>query len=38
VILVVYRPGVSAVASKLKVDISGWDNNTGNLKDWYREA
>ncbi|HEY7085234.1 MAG TPA: peptide ABC transporter substrate-binding protein [Hyphomicrobiaceae bacterium] len=38
VIPVVYRPGVTAVASKLKVDISGWDNNTGNLKDWYREA
>ncbi|HUK06009.1 MAG TPA: peptide ABC transporter substrate-binding protein, partial [Burkholderiales bacterium] len=36
VIPVVYRPGVSAVASKLQVDISGWDNNTGNLKDWYR--
>src|SRR5262245_37049546 len=38
VIPVVYRPGVTAVASKLKIDISGWDNNTGNLKDWYREA
>ena len=38
VIPVVYRPGVSAVASKLQVDLSGWDNNTGNLKDWYREA
>jgi peptide/nickel transport system substrate-binding protein len=38
VIPVVYRPTVSAVASKLKVDISGWDNNTANLKDWYREA
>jgi peptide/nickel transport system substrate-binding protein len=38
VIPVVYRPTVSAVASKLRVDISGWDNNTANLKDWYREA
>jgi peptide/nickel transport system substrate-binding protein len=38
VVPVVYRPGVTAVASKLKADISGWDNNTGNLKDWYREA
>jgi len=38
VIPVVYRPGVSAVASKLEVDISGWDNNTANLKDWFREV
>lgn len=38
VIPVVYRPRVVAVASKLQVDLSGWDNDTGNLKDWYREA
>jgi peptide/nickel transport system substrate-binding protein len=38
VIPVVYRPTVSAVSSKLQLDLSGWDNNTGNLKDWYREA
>jgi peptide/nickel transport system substrate-binding protein len=38
VIPIVYRPGVVAVASKLQIDLSGWDNNTGNLKDWYREA
>jgi peptide/nickel transport system substrate-binding protein len=38
VIAVVYRPTVSAVGSKLQVDISGWDTNMGNIKDWYREA
>jgi peptide/nickel transport system substrate-binding protein len=38
VIPIVYRPGVVAVASKLQIDLSGWDNNTGNLKDWYRET
>jgi hypothetical protein len=29
---------VSAVGSKLQVDISGWDTNMGNVKDWFREA
>jgi peptide/nickel transport system substrate-binding protein len=38
VIPVVYRPTVSAVGSKLQVDISGWDTNMGNVKDWFREA
>jgi peptide/nickel transport system substrate-binding protein len=38
VIPVVYRPTVSAVNSKLQVDISGWDVNMGNVQDWYREA
>jgi peptide/nickel transport system substrate-binding protein len=38
VIPVVYRPRVAAVASKLRVDLSGWDTDMGNLKDWYREA
>ena len=38
VIPVVYRPRVAAVGSKLKVDLSGWDTDMGNLKDWYREA
>jgi peptide/nickel transport system substrate-binding protein len=38
VIPVVHRPRVAAVSHKLKVDISGWDNDMGNLKDWYREA
>jgi peptide/nickel transport system substrate-binding protein len=38
VVPVVYRPTVGAVASKLQVDISGWDTNMGNIKDWFREA
>ncbi|MCW5567017.1 MAG: peptide ABC transporter substrate-binding protein [Dokdonella sp.] len=38
VIPVVYRPGVAAVSSKLHASISGWDNNTWNLRDWYRDA
>jgi peptide/nickel transport system substrate-binding protein len=38
VIPVVYRPRVAAVSSKLKVPLSGWDNDLWNLRDWYREA
>jgi peptide/nickel transport system substrate-binding protein len=38
VIPVVYRPRVAAISSKLKADISGWDTDMGNLKEWYREA
>jgi hypothetical protein len=26
------------VSTKLRVDLSGWDTDIGNLKDWYREA
>jgi peptide/nickel transport system substrate-binding protein len=38
VIPVVYRPGVAAISHKLKAPISGWDVNTWNLADWYRDA
>ena len=38
VIPVVHRPRVAAVSARLRVDISGWDTDIGNLKDWYREA
>ena len=38
VIPVVTRPGVSAVASKLKVPLTGWDSNFYTLADWYRET
>ncbi|MBM3568398.1 MAG: peptide ABC transporter substrate-binding protein [Alphaproteobacteria bacterium] len=38
VIPVVYRPRASAVSSKLKVTLSGWDNDLFNLVNWYREA
>jgi peptide/nickel transport system substrate-binding protein len=35
---VVQRPTVSAQALKLKAQISGWDNNTSDLSDWFKEA
>ena len=38
IIPVVYRPRVSSVSSKLQVQLSGWDNDLWNLKDWYKEA
>jgi len=38
VIPVVYRPRVAAISSKLKAELSGWDNDFWNLKEWYREA
>ncbi|HJQ57288.1 MAG TPA: peptide ABC transporter substrate-binding protein [Vineibacter sp.] len=38
VIPVVYRPGVVAISTKLQAPISGWDNNTWALADWYRDA
>jgi peptide/nickel transport system substrate-binding protein len=38
VIPVVYRPRTAAISSRLKADISGWDTDMGNLKEWYREA
>jgi peptide/nickel transport system substrate-binding protein len=38
VIGVVYRPRTAAISSKLKADISGWDTDMGNVKEWYREA
>jgi peptide/nickel transport system substrate-binding protein len=38
VIPVVARLGVAAVKDKLVVELTGWDNNTWNLANWYREA
>ena len=38
VIPIVYRPTVAAVNAKLVAPLSGWDNNTGAIKDWYKEA
>jgi peptide/nickel transport system substrate-binding protein len=35
---VVQRPTVSALAGKLNAQISGWDNNTSDLSDWFKEA
>jgi peptide/nickel transport system substrate-binding protein len=38
VIPIVTRPGVAAVKDKMVVELTGWDNNTWQLSDWYREA
>jgi peptide/nickel transport system substrate-binding protein len=38
VIPVVGRPGVAALASNQHAPLSGWDNNTYALQDWYRDA
>ena len=38
VIPVVARLGVAAANNKLVVELSGWDNNTWDLPNWYREA
>ena len=39
VIPVVYRPRVAGHATaSCRLRISGWDNDIGNLQDWYREA
>jgi peptide/nickel transport system substrate-binding protein len=38
VIPVVARLGVAGVKDKLVAELSGWDNNTWTLADWYREA
>src|SRR3954467_4978232 len=38
VIPIVNRPKATAVSSKMRLEISGWDNDTATLKDWWREA
>ncbi|WP_159585606.1 peptide ABC transporter substrate-binding protein [Chelativorans xinjiangense] len=38
VIPVVSRPRVAALSNKLHAPLSGWDNYTAHLKDWYRDA
>src|SRR6267378_1277680 len=38
VIPVVWRPRVRAIASKLRLEQSGWDSDFWNLAHWYREA
>jgi len=35
---VVQRPTVSALNLKLNANISGWDNNTSDLSDWFKDA
>jgi peptide/nickel transport system substrate-binding protein len=38
VIPVVARPGVAAMNEKLVAVMSGWDNNTWDIQDWYKET
>ncbi len=38
VIPVVYRPRVSAIASSLRAELTGWDNDLWELRRWYKEA
>jgi len=38
VIPIINRRWVAAMSHKLKAQLSGWDNDFWNLKDWYREA
>ena len=38
VIPVVARPAVQALSNKLVAQMSGWDNNTWDIQDWYKEA
>ena len=38
VIPVVARLGVASANNKLVVELTGWDNNTWDLPNWYREA
>jgi peptide/nickel transport system substrate-binding protein len=38
VIPIVNRPGAAARSLKLSNTLSGWDNTTWLLKDWYREG
>ena len=39
VIPVLWRMVISGVSHKLKnTDVSGWDSNFWNLRNWYREA
>ena len=38
VIPIVARLGVAAAKTNLIVELSGWDNNTWDLPNWYREA
>ncbi|MBL0898512.1 MAG: hypothetical protein IBJ17_07430 [Reyranella sp.] len=38
VIPLVMRPSAVAAASDLVAEISGWDNNTWDLANWYRDT
>jgi peptide/nickel transport system substrate-binding protein len=38
VIPIVNRPKAGAVSNRMRLEISGWDNDLATLKDWHREA
>jgi len=38
VIPLVMRPGTAGVGNGLMLELTGWDNNTWDLANWYREA
>ncbi len=38
VIPVAFRPRVASINNRLKVSLSGWDNDLYALRDWYKEA
>jgi len=38
VIPVVARPGTAGAKEKLVCELTGWDNNTWQIADWFREA
>jgi peptide/nickel transport system substrate-binding protein len=38
VIPVVYRPRVSAISKKLQANISGWDNDVWDIRNWYNQT
>jgi peptide/nickel transport system substrate-binding protein len=38
VIPIVTRPLVSAQGTKVTCNISGWDNNTWDIQDWFKDA
>jgi len=38
VIPVVARPAVQAMSNKLHANMSGWDNNTWDIHNWYKDA
>jgi peptide/nickel transport system substrate-binding protein len=38
VIPVVYRRGAQGVANNLVCEMSGWDNNTWDLQNWFKQG
>src|SRR5471030_3003668 len=38
VIPVVARPGAAGISNKLTVELTGWDNNTWDIQNWFKEG